>query len=60
MKNSRVYLSEKFVAGATFADGTALPAGYYEFDAEGKMVKTEKISNTPMQNVAMYDKYVFL
>lgn len=37
-KNCRVYLSEKFVAGHTYADGTALTAGYYEFDAEGKMI----------------------
>lgn len=37
-KDCRIYLSEKFVAGHTYADGMALTAGYYTFDAEGKMV----------------------
>ena len=37
-KNKKLYLSEKFVEGKTFADGTAIPAGLYEFDADGKMV----------------------
>ena len=38
LKNIRVYLSETFVKGHTFADGTPIPAGYYEFDANGKMI----------------------
>ncbi len=38
LKNTRVYLSEKFVTGFTFADDTAIPAGYYDFDADGKMI----------------------
>ena len=37
-KNTKLYLSEKFVEGKTFADGTPVPAGLYEFDADGKMV----------------------
>ena len=37
-KNGKLYLSDKFVAGFTFADGTPIPAGLYEFDADGKMV----------------------
>ena len=37
-KNTKLYLSEKFVSGKCFADGTAIPAGMYEFDAEGKMI----------------------
>ena len=31
-KNKRLYMSEKFV------EGTGLKAGYYEFDADGKMI----------------------
>ena len=38
LKNTRVFLSEKFVAGKTFADGTPISAGYYEFDEDGKMI----------------------
>ena len=38
LKNVRIYLNDKFVAGHTYADGTALSAGYYEFDENGKMV----------------------
>ena len=38
LKNTRVYLSSGFVAGFTFPDGTAIPVGYYEFDAEGRMI----------------------
>ena len=37
-KNLTLYLSERFVEGKTFADGTPIPAGYYKFDAEGKMI----------------------
>jgi hypothetical protein len=37
-KNCKLYLSEKFVTGKTFADGTAIPASIYEFDADGKMI----------------------
>ena len=38
LKNTRVYLSANFVSGHTFADGTPIAAGYYEFDADGKMI----------------------
>ena len=37
-RNTRLYMSEQFVAGKTFADGTPIPVGYYDFDANGKMV----------------------
>ena len=37
-KNARLYLSRQFVEGKTFADGTPIAEGFYEFDAEGKMV----------------------
>ena len=36
--NTRLYLNDAFVKGMTFADGTPIPAGYYRFDAEGKMI----------------------
>ena len=35
--NTRVYLN-KAVEGKTFSDGTPIQKGYYEFDAEGKMI----------------------
>ena len=37
-KNVKLYLSDRFVSGKTFADGTPIPVGYYNFDADGKMV----------------------
>jgi len=37
-KNTRLYLTEQFVGGFTYADGTPLAVGYYEFDADGKMI----------------------
>ena len=37
-KNKRIYLSERFVNGFTYSDGTPLAVGYYEFDADGKMI----------------------
>ena len=37
-KSKKLYLSGKYVEGKTFADGTAIPVGYYEFDADGKML----------------------
>jgi hypothetical protein len=40
-KNTKLYLSEKYVTGKTFADGRAIQPGTYEFDAEGKMIIPE-------------------
>ena len=37
-KDTTIYLSERFVSGHTFADGTPLKVGSYEFDADGKMI----------------------
>ena len=37
-KNKRIYLTAKFVEGKTFANGDPITVGYYEFDAEGKMI----------------------
>ncbi len=37
-KNTKLYLSQQFVEGHTFADGTPIPVGFYEFDADGKMI----------------------
>ena len=38
LKSTRVFLSNAFVSGKTFADGRAIQPGYYEFDAEGKLI----------------------
>ena len=40
-KSKRIYLSQRFVSGKTFPDGRPIPVGYYEFDAEGKMLVPE-------------------
>lgn len=45
-KSTKIYLSQKFVDGFTFADGTPLHVGYYNFDEEGKM----EILNGPVGN----------
>ncbi len=37
-KNTVLYLGERFVNGFTFADGTPLKAGCYNFDENGKMI----------------------
>lgn len=37
-KNKTLYLSERFVTGFNYADGTPLQVGYYEFDENGKMI----------------------
>ena len=37
-KNQRIYLSQRFIDGFTYADGTPLKEGYYEFDENGKMI----------------------
>ena len=37
-KNTKLYLSSKYVEGKTFADGSLLSPGYYFFDADGKMI----------------------
>jgi len=36
VKNVKKYVSK--TNGLTWADGTAIESGYYEFDAEGKMI----------------------
>ena len=37
-KSKRIYLSQKFVDGFTYEDGTPLKVGYYDFDENGKMI----------------------
>ena len=37
-KNKTLYLSDRFVNGFTYEDGTPLQPGYYTFDENGKMV----------------------
>jgi hypothetical protein len=37
-KNQRIYLSETFVEGVVHPNGIILAPGYYEFDADGKMI----------------------
>ena len=37
-KNTKIYLSERFVEGKTFDDGASIAVGYYEFDENGKMI----------------------
>ena len=37
-KNKRLYLSERFINGFTYEDGTPLKVGYYDFDENGKMI----------------------
>ncbi|MBR6559126.1 MAG: hypothetical protein IKT70_09015, partial [Clostridia bacterium] len=36
--NTTIYLSDSFVTGHTYDDGTPMKAGYFTFDSEGKMV----------------------
>ena len=36
--NKTIYLTDEYLVGFTYEDGTPLAAGYYTFDAEGKMV----------------------
>ena len=37
-QSKRVYLSQVFVEGFTYPNGDPLKVGYYDFDAEGKMI----------------------
>jgi hypothetical protein len=39
VKNKRIYLSANYVEGMTYPDGRAIPVGYHEFDAEGKLIR---------------------
>ena len=44
-KNQKIYLSERFVEGFTYSDGTPFKPGYYSFDADGKMMITGPIGD---------------
>ena len=37
-KSGKLYLSQQYVAGLTLPNGNPLPIGYYNFDADGKMI----------------------
>ena len=43
-KNVKLYLSDRFVSGHTYPNGDPIVSGYYNFDADGKMV----IQNGPV------------
>ena len=49
-KDTTIYLTNQFIKGQTYADGTVLKEGYYTFDADGKMV----IKN------GVYDGYMYI
>ncbi|MBO5332867.1 MAG: hypothetical protein J6B37_01995 [Clostridia bacterium] len=38
IKGRKAYVSEERINGLTYADGTPITAGYYEFDENGKMI----------------------
>ncbi len=38
VKNKRIYLNEARINGLTYADGTPIAVGYYNVDADGKMI----------------------
>ncbi len=57
-KNTKLYLTEEFVSGKTYADGTPIPVGYYDFDADGKMViKEGKINGFLYKNNVRLNAY---
>ena len=53
VRNTRLYLSDKFVSGKTFADGRAVQVGYYNFDSNGKMIVPERMHG-------VYDGYLYI
>ena len=59
-KGVRLYMSEKFVAGLTLADGTPLAPGYYEFDANGKMILVPDDTPKPDAKNGIYDDYLYI
>ena len=38
IKGRKAYVKEDRINGVTFADGTPISAGYYEFDSDGKLI----------------------
>ena len=38
LKNTKVYLSNKFLENIVLEDGSVLEAGYYSFNSSGKLV----------------------
>ena len=56
--DTTLYLSEKFVTGFTYDDGTSLIPGYYTFDSEGKMVMGEE--ETPQYKNGVIDGYLYI
>ncbi len=38
VKNKRIYLNEERINGLTYADGTPITVGYYNVDADGKLI----------------------
>ncbi len=38
IKGRKAYVKEDRINGVTFADGTPITAGYYEFDSDGKLI----------------------
>jgi hypothetical protein len=51
--STTLYLSETFVSGKFFSDGRAIKPGYYDFDAEGKMI-------VPVEKHGIYNNKLFI
>ena len=50
-KDTKLYLSEKFVAGVTLSDGTAFPAGLYTFGADGKITNPPAVIDKSLNGI---------
>ena len=38
VKDKKIYLNEERINGLTYTDGTPITAGYYNVDADGKLI----------------------
>ena len=56
VKDTTYYLTEEFTNDKFFPDGRAIQPGYYEFDAEGKMV----IPEAPAVKNGVIDGYLYI
>ena len=56
VKDTTYYLTEEFTNGEFFPDGRAIQPGYYEFDADGKML----IPEAPAVKNGVIDGYLYI
>ena len=60
VRNGRAYVEERFIKGYTFPNGDPLTPGYYDFDADGKMIINNPQETPELVKNGIVDGFLYI